>query len=75
MSRSARMTLRQRDVLAQLAGQSAPPRLAEPPHGWQGGLVELVIRGRCPWCGHRLENVGVSSENGVTWSCLEGCNP
>jgi len=50
-----------------------------PPVGWQLGLEQLVTRARCPWCGHKVQNIAVTTNDDgqptVTWACLDGCNP
>lgn len=52
----------------------APPRLRVPPHGWKVGLEDLIVRGACPYCRHRVLNISVGSW-GVSWACWDGCNP
>jgi hypothetical protein len=37
-------------------------------------LSDLVLHGLCPSCGHRISDPTVDSD-GLTWCCLEGCNP
>lgn len=47
----------------------------EPEIGWRMGFIRLCD-GRCPWCGERIELVTCDSHGtGLTWKCLEGCNP
>lgn len=49
-------------------------RLPEPPQGWERALTALVLEGNCPRCGRRISDPTVDAD-GLTWSCLEGCNP
>ena len=44
-----------------------------PRGGWEEGLVRLLSRSECPWCGGTIR--GVRSRKGLTWECGEGCNP
>jgi len=49
-------------------------RVTVPPHGWKVGLEDLIARGRCPYCRHRVQNLSVGPW-GLTWACFDGCNP
>jgi hypothetical protein len=49
-------------------------RVTPPPHGWKVGLEDLIARGRCPYCRHRVQNLSVGAW-GLTWACFDGCNP
>jgi hypothetical protein len=70
--------------LAELRPDRAPPALTftdgnqpilrAPPNGWKVGMEDLIVRGRCPYCRHRVLNIDVG-EWGLAWSCVEGCNP
>lgn len=70
--------------LAELRPNRAPPALTfpdgdqpilrAPPHGWKVGMEDLIVRGVCPYCRHRLINTDVDG-SGLAWSCLDGCNP
>lgn len=51
-----------------------PGHLVEPPCGWREGM-ERLLHGRCPWCGNQIVGIFLDPEDGLTWSCLEGCNP
>jgi hypothetical protein len=46
----------------------------EPPGGWRQGMQRLAM-GCCPFCGHVLQNISTDTRDGVTWCCVEGCNP
>lgn len=53
----------------------------EPPCGYPEGFQRLM-EGRCSYCGQRMQNVGfadpaatLEQRGGLTWSCIDGCNP
>lgn len=47
----------------------------EPECGWKTGFVRLS-RGRCPYCGGELSRPRSEPDrSGLTWACMEGCNP
>jgi hypothetical protein len=58
-------------VLRQLAELRG---LYEDAPDWHQALELLVCQGRCPWCGQRISEVRLD-DDGLTWSCPEGCNP
>lgn len=66
--------LRRAPVALAFPVEGAPPTVVCPPHGWKVGLEDLIARGRCPYCRHRILNIDVGPW-GVAWACVQGCNP
>jgi hypothetical protein len=48
--------------------------ILEPPMGFETGF-RLLLSGYCPYCGFRVSALGASKKYGLTWCCLNGCNP
>ena len=55
-------------------GDKPAPAWFEPRVGWERACQRLAA-GRCPFCGNRMLNVSVCLRDGLTWACIEGCNP
>lgn len=43
--------------------------------GKAGAAFAMLMAGLCPWCRRPFSQPTVSAEHGLTWSCLDGCNP
>lgn len=54
-----------------------PSAFAEPSVGYEDGLKQLIVHGRCPWCGQAIADVtyGIGLGFMLTWNCDKGCNP
>lgn len=46
----------------------------QPPMGWETGFT-LLLSGYCPYCGFRVSAMQANRGEGLTWCCLNGCNP